>query len=383
MKTKNLILGLILAACAAAPRADAAPAKGVVVTTTTVQLVFPNPPDRPRVRWVRSIRTLRDLKGRDQNLFEKVFSFIAGGDVTMPFVLGGYGVYKRGPKLYVADTPSGRVAVLDLDKKSASYVGEGTGDDGLKAPVGVVVDEAGTLFVTDPPSRAVKAYGADGKFRWAADDLGVVGGKISRPAGIALTPDGNLLVADTGNRRILLLSREGKFVREMCVHARQEYYALPNPNNVWVEKDGSFLVTDPLAARVHVFSSTGAAIGGFGEQGDTPGYLARPRGVAVDSDGNIHLVDALFSRVQIFNRKGDLLLWYAFPGDGRGQLALPAGLFIDSDDMIYVMDSKNQRVQVFQYITYPDEKPAAPPAASSGTAPAPPQAPPAPPAEKK
>lgn len=379
MKTKTLILACVLAVPAASTRPAAAAPAPAAVSTTTVQLVFPNPPDRARVRWVRSIRNMRDLKGREQSFFEKVFSFIAGGDVTQPFVLTPYGLTKRGSKLYIGDTALSRLAVLDLDEQTVAYVGEGTGDDGLKSPVGVAVDAAGTMYVTDPGAHAVKAYAADGKMLWAADDLGVVGGKVDRPAGIALTPDGNLLIADTGNRRVLVLDRKGKFVREMCVHARKEYYALPNPNNVWVEKDGSFLVTDPLAARVHVFSSTGAAQSGFGEQGDTPGYLARPRGVAEDSDGNIHLVDALFSRVQIFNRKGELLLWYGIPGEGRGQLALPAGLFIDSDDMIYVADSKNQRVQVYQYITYADEKapaaPAAVPAASTVTAPAPPAAP--------
>ncbi|MCR4294484.1 MAG: hypothetical protein NUW21_03045, partial [Elusimicrobia bacterium] len=163
------------------------------------------------------------------------------------------------------------------------------------------------------------------------------------------------------NRRIVLLGKDGRFIREMCLHAKKEYYALPNPNNVWAFKNGDFMVSDPLAARVHIFSSTGAALGGFGESGDAPGYMSRPRGIAADSDGNIHVVDALFSRVQVFDRKGQLLVWYGSPGDVVGQLNLPAGIFIDKDDMIYVADSKNKRVEVYQYITYPEEKASAAP----------------------
>jgi len=132
--------------------------------------------------------------------------------------------------------------------------------------------------------------------------------------------------------------------------------ALPNPVNLWVDENGTIFVNDPLVARVHLFTSTGAAISGFGEQGNNPGYLGRPRGMATDSDGYIHVVDGLFHRVQIFNREGQLLVWYGDPGGGRSGLALPSDIFIDQDDVIYIADTKNRRIQMFQYITYPDEK---------------------------
>jgi DNA-binding beta-propeller fold protein YncE len=366
---KTMILSFVLLLAAAARPAAAAPA-GPVISTAPVQLVFPNPPDKPRVKWVRSIRNMDDLKGRKPNFFEKFFAFLAGGEVTQNFFVGAYGVYKQGPKLYASDTGAQRLTVLDLEKAKIEFIGE-TGEDMLKSPVGVVVDPDGTMYVTDTGDHSVKSYSASGKLLWKADDLGVMGGKLNRPAGISPTPDGNLLIADNGNRRLVLLTKQGKFVNALCVHARKDVFALANPNNVWVDKDGSFVVADPLAGRVHVFTSTGGVIGGFGEPGDSPGYLARPRGVAIDSDGNIHVVDAVFSRVQIFNRQGQLLLWYATPGNGRAQLALPAGIFIDKDDMIYVADAKNQRIQVFQYIKYPEEKAAAAPAEAPAVSTAP------------
>ncbi|OGS36784.1 MAG: hypothetical protein A2506_01700 [Elusimicrobia bacterium RIFOXYD12_FULL_66_9] len=357
---KNLILSLVSLLAAGvlirpAAATTAAKAPSVSTAAPSIQVVFPNPPDKPRVKWVRSIRDMRDLKGRKESLWEKILSFMAGGDVTQPFFVGAYGVYKQGSKLYVSDTGAQRLTVLDLDKKKMAFIGE-TGDGMLRSPVGVVADPDGTMYVTDTGDHSVKAYSADGKLLWKTDILGAEGGKLNRPAGISPTPDGNLLIADNANRRLVLMSREGKFVKELCVHAKKEVFALANPNNLWVDKDGNFAVADPLAGRVHIFTSTGGVIGGFGEPGDSPGYLARPRGVALDSDGNIHVVDAVFARVQIFNRKGELLLWYATPGGDRGQLALPAGIFIDKDDMIYIADAKNQRIQVFQYVKYEEDK---------------------------
>ncbi|OGR96968.1 MAG: hypothetical protein A2V88_02080 [Elusimicrobia bacterium RBG_16_66_12] len=355
MNIRTASLGFFLAAIAAAqPAAAAEAAKAPAVSTAAaaIQVVFPNPPDKPRVRFVRSIKNMRDLKGRKETFFEKILSFLAGGDVTQPFFVSAYGVYRQGGKLYVSDTGAQRLTVIDLDKAKIDFIGE-TGENGLRSPVGVAAGPDGAVYVTDSGDHSVKAYSADKNLLWKTDVLGDAGGKFNRPAGISPTPDGDLLVADNGNRRLVLLSKEGKFVKELCVHAKNEYYALPNPSSIWVDRDGSFLVTDPLVGRVHIFTSTGGALGGFGETGDSPGYMARPRGAAVDSDGNIHVVDAVFSRVQIFNREGQLLLWYAMPGSREAQLVLPAGIFIDQDDMIYIADSKNQRIQVFQYIKYP------------------------------
>ncbi|MBI4061910.1 MAG: hypothetical protein HY403_10810 [Elusimicrobia bacterium] len=359
---KNLILGLeILLAASVAVPSEAAQAPAVSTAAPSIQVVFPNPPDKPRVRFVRSIKNMHDLKGRKESFFERIMSFLAGGDVTMPFFSGAYGLYRRGGKLYVSDTGAQHLTVLDLDGFKMSYIGE-TGEDSLRSPIGVAVDPDGTVFVTDTGDNSVKAYSPDGKLLWKTDVLGAEGGKLNRPAGLSPTPDGNLMVADNGNRRLVVLSKQGKFVKELCVNAKKDPFALANPNNVWVDKDGSFVVSDPLAGRVHVFTSTGGFIGGFGEPGDSPGYLARPRGVAVDSDGNIHVVDAVFSRVQIFDREGQLLLWYATPGSREAQLALPSGIFIDQDDAIYIADTKNQRIQIFQYIKYPPESAAqAPP----------------------
>lgn len=363
MKTMILVLVFLLASASAVPGARAADAAAApAISTSAIQVVFPNPPDKPRVRFLRSIKNMHDLKGRKESFFEKIMSFMAGGDVTQPFFAGAYGVYRQGSKLYVSDTGAMRLTVLDLDKFTKDYIGE-TGDDGLRSAIGVVADPDGTMYVTDTGDHSVKSFSPSGKFLWKTDVLGPEGGKFNRPAGIAATPEGNLMVADNGNRRLVVISRQGKFIKELCVNAKKDPFALANPNNIWVDKDGTFVVSDPLAGRVHIFTSTGGFIGGFGEPGDSPGYLARPRGVAMDSDGNIHVVDAVFSRVQIFNREGQLLLWYATPGSREAQLALPAGIFIDKDDKIYIADSKNQRIQVFQYIKYAEDK-AVPPAAA-------------------
>jgi DNA-binding beta-propeller fold protein YncE len=369
---KTMTLGLALVLTAAAGKASdlststvAAPA----ISTGMHDLVWPPPPDKPRIRFVRTIKSaddlrskkeLKELKEKKEGFFARLIAFFSGGKVTPEIFNNPYGIWRQGDKLYVTDTGAQHLTVVDLKANTFTYMGD-RGEDNLKSPVSVTADEAGNAYVSDTSDGAIKAYSPDGKLLWKSEG-GIAGaGRFNRPAGIAITPAGELLVADSSNRRIVLLDKDGRFLKEMCLHSKKEYYALPNPNNIWAFKNGDFMVSDPLAARVHIFSSTGAALGGFGEGGDAPGYMSRPRGIAADSDGNIHVVDALFSRVQVFDRTGQLLVWYGSPGDVVGQLSLPAGIFIDKDDMIYVADSKNKRIEVYQYITYPEEKASAAP----------------------
>jgi DNA-binding beta-propeller fold protein YncE len=372
MKTMNISLALILAA-AALPAAAADISTSAVATpavsTGTHELVWPQAPDKPRIRFVRTIKSADDLqtkeelkkaKEKKEGFLARLIAFFSGGKITPDIFNNPYGIWRQGDKLYVTDTGAQTLAVVDLKANTFTYMGD-KGEDNLKSPVSVTADEAGNAYVSDTSEGAIKAYSPEGKLMWKSEG-GIAGaGTLKRPAGIALTPSGDILVADSSNRRIVLLGKDGRFLREMCLHAKKEYFALPNPNNVWAFKNGDFMVSDPLAARVHIFSSTGAALGGFGEGGDAPGYMSRPRGIAADSDGNIHVVDALFSRVQVFDRQGQLLVWYGSPGEIAGQLALPAGIFIDKDDMIYVADTKNKRIEVYQYITYPEEKASAAP----------------------
>jgi|CXWL01.1.fsa_nt_gi DNA-binding beta-propeller fold protein YncE len=358
---------LLLAATLSAPiSARAADVSTQALATAALatqgpDIVFPKPPDKPRIRFVRSIQNVDDLRGKKKKkvgFLDRLIAFFSGGEKIVEMFNNPYGIWRHGDKIYVSDTGAQHLVVVDLKAATFSYLGE-RGEESLKSPVGVSVDEADNVYVTDTGDSSVKAYGPDGKLMWKSEGGGGEAGKLNRPAGIALTPAGELLVADSSNRRIVVLSKTGQFLREMCLHAKKEYYALPNPNNVWSLKNGEFLVSDPLAARVHIFSSTGAATGGFGEPGDSAGYLSRPRGVAADSDGHIHVVDALFSRVQVFNRNGEILVWYGGPGSQPGDLALPAGIFIDANDMIYISNSKGRRIDIFQYISYPEEKEAA------------------------
>ena len=312
-------------------------------------IVFPPPPDAPRVRFVRAIAGKKDLAGKSSGFWGKILETVTGTEQEGLALKRPYGLWVRGGRIFVADTEGSSVVVFDTDKKVVERIGVGA-QERLTSPIAVAVDLSSRVFVTDSAVNLVKAYSPDGKLLWQAGNLGAQGGELKKPTGIAIGRGGEVLVADTGNSRIVTLSSDtGVFVGEFGKHGSGPG-ELSVPANLWVEPDGTVLVSDSILCRVQAFSPEGKPLFNFGECGNMAGYMARPRGVASDSEGNIYVVDALFNMVQIFDREGKLLLFFGGNGAGPASFQLPAGIFIDSADRIYVSDSYNRRVQVFQYL---------------------------------
>jgi hypothetical protein len=70
----------------------------------------------------------------------------------------------------------------------AAWGSEGTGDGQFKAPIGIAINAADEVFVTDAPTDRVQRFTADGKF---LEKLATG----SFPGGIAIDRDGLVYVA--------------------------------------------------------------------------------------------------------------------------------------------------------------------------------------------
>lgn len=133
-----------------------------------------------------------------------------------------------GGKLYVADTLSNRIRVIDLATGTiAAFAGTGTeggaGDGGpalaaqLAHPRDMELHD-GTLYVADTDNNKIRAIDlATNEIRTVAGtgELGLdtkegvpaTEMKLSRPFGIEFDPAGNLYISDTINSRILKVTK--------------------------------------------------------------------------------------------------------------------------------------------------------------------------------
>lgn len=339
----------LLAVLMAARPAGAAPADakaGVGVKPSSTEIVFPLPPDEPRIRYLFGMRSVHDLNPPRQGFFRRALDFLLGrGDEEVPRLTRPFGVAASGSRVYAADADGGAVFVFDLAKKEVTRLG-GTLEGRLISPIGVAATQGGTVFVADSIQNVVKAYAPDGTFLRQLNKQG----ELKRPTGVAWDRvGGRVLVADTLASCVVAFSPEGGIVGRIGEKGTGDGQ-MSMPVNLAVDSEGGLYVVDPILCRVQMFSNSGAYLGKFGEQGDVPGYLARPRGVGVDSDGNIYVADAILHIIQVFDRSGRLLLFFGTGGGGPAMFDGPAGICVDSLDRVFVADSQNGRIQAFQYL---------------------------------
>jgi DNA-binding beta-propeller fold protein YncE len=348
-----VLIGVTVMASVAAPRlraqrANDAKSKATGPATPSRPLVWPLPPDPPRIRYVTTYHGVGDFKtkkpGRWKTLLlgEEDPSQRPSDSLVKPYgiAVGGDG------RVFVSDTAARRVFAFDPDAKTVTFVGEnGTGR--LTKPIGVAVDDEGKVFVADATLNRVFAYAPDGSLAMS------IGGdaELKSPSGLAADrANKRIYVADAAMHHILCYSTVNGALLKTIGERGSEPGRFNFPTNLFVDKSGRLYVTDTMNFRVQVFDPDGKLVKAFGEQGDTGGSLNRPKGVGVDSEGHIYVADTSFNNFQVFDDQGRLLLHVGSAGHDPGEFFLPAGLYVDSRDRIYVADQGNSRIQVFQYL---------------------------------
>lgn len=309
-----------------------------------IDLVWPRPPEIPRIRLLRVVNGPEDVIVTDKGAVGRFFDFLLGdGDDHVGFYTPHCMAADGNGLVYIADPSLGLVHKYNLASHEVGYIVQ-AGAKNLGSPVGVVLDGDGNLYVTDSQLATVFKFNKEGTFVGELDGKG----KFMRPAGIALTSKGDKVIADIQANKVFLFGNDDSFKGELP--APDFPAAFNRPTYVTVDSADTIYVTDSMNFNVRVFDADGKFVRNLGQIGDTPGSFARPKGVAVDSDRNLYVLDAIFGNFQIFNPAGQLLLYVGQEGMLPGEMMLPSGIFIDRNDRIYVADTFNHRVQVFQYL---------------------------------
>jgi DNA-binding beta-propeller fold protein YncE len=306
-------------------------------------IVWPKPPEAPRINFINSISTPEDLNIREGRI-KRLFDLLTG--LKKRAIVKPYGLeMDSAGRFFVVDVANKLVHVFD-SRNGSYYVFPGR-ETLLESPIDIAVSKNGNIFITDSKRAVVKLFRDFGK-----EYEGEIGeGILERPAGIAINEISNeLLVVDTGSSQIIRYDLDSYKVKSIVGREGEMEGMFHYPTNIFVSKDGRIFVSDSLNFRIQIFTPDWEFQHSFGKAGNSPGFFSRPKGVAVDSEGNIYVVDALFDNVQIFDAVGNLLMDFGGPGYGYGEFWLPSGIFIDSMDRIYVSDTYNKRVQVFQYL---------------------------------
>jgi DNA-binding beta-propeller fold protein YncE len=338
-----LVTLLVLGAaspCAAAPWFGSRTKEKTGAHPAEPRLVWPQPPDEPRIAYVQSITKPSDLGAKISGL-RKFANWIAGArEGDEPFSHPFSVALDEVGNLCITDTGANVVCFYDKAAKRW-YRWEKAGDVRFASPVSAA-KTGKTIFVADSALPAVLAFDLEGKLLFRVSD------GLMRPTGIAVAGS-RLLVADAGAHSVVVLDLNGKVLRRFGTRGAGNG-EFNFPTHIAADTTGKIFVTDSMNGRVQVFNAAGEFQRQIGRLGDNAGSFSRPKGVAVDADGRIYVVDAIFNNFQIFNSEGRLLLDIGHPGKEPGEFWLPNGIAVSRDGTIYVADSYNGRVQAFQYV---------------------------------
>lgn len=315
----------------------------VTLRDPKVNMVWPLPPDPPRIRFLREITGPEEIvpsKGKMQRLVEMV----TGEKRLMLDFFAPYGIATNNDSvIYVTDPSAGIVHRYDLARRDVSYIVQ-AGEEPLASPVGVAVDDQENLYVSDSVNAKVYKFSKKGEF--IRELRGTKA--FLRPAGVAINSLGEIFVVDALAHKLYVFNRDDSFNRDFPREVSGE--ELNSPSNVAIDRLDHVYVTDSMNFVIRAYDRDGNLLKDIGGIGDAPGSFARPKGVALDSDQHIYVVDANHDNFQIFDQGGRLLLFVGKNGKGAGEFYLPSGIFIDKHDRIFVSDTYNHRIQIFQYL---------------------------------
>ncbi|WP_457621612.1 6-bladed beta-propeller [Persephonella sp.] len=305
------------------------------------KLVWPPPPDEPKIEWIKSIKRVEDVEG-ERSFFGKILDVIIGKEKKQ--IIKPFGSFFYNNKLYFTDTGANTVFIFDFKKKNVEYI-DSIGDYQFSSPIDVVVDRKGNIYVSDSVLGAVFVFDKDGNYR------GKIGsGFLKRPTGLAINQKkGWIYVSDTLADKIYVFNLKGKLIMQIGKTGKGDG-EFNKPTFITLDRKGNLYVVDTMNARIQIFDKDGNFLRKFGKRGTVIGTFANPRGIAVDTKGNIYVTDTLLSAVQIFNQEGKLLLVIGYYGTRDGEFAFPEDITINSKNYIFVSDSYNMRIQVFRYL---------------------------------
>ena len=263
MKSSLLLIGLLLIVLTVAATAEE---KRAAVTAIAPQLVWPPPPDVPRIRWVTELRSEVDVGAQKKRGF---IDKLAGAPEEMIRLVRPIAVaLDENGVIYVGDFHLGVIAMDRTGHRMWSF--SKVSGRNMPQPVGVAADSK-LVYVTDSLLNTVSVFDKQGNF------LAGLGSKdgINKPVGIAVDEERDLLlVVNSGEHNVLIFNRSLKLIKKVGDRGGQEAQ-LNFPTYVCFIPETGFAVTDTGNFRVQIFDYNGRFIRSFGAVGDGPGALPR------------------------------------------------------------------------------------------------------------
>lgn len=248
----------------------------------------------------------------------------------------------------------------------------------FSAPGGIVIDDAGNLYVADTGNSTIRKITQAGQVTTiagvagnasAVDAIGTAA-RFNQPRGMALDPAGNLFVVDTGNHVVRKISLDGSVTTiagKAGVAGNTDGSGFSarfnSPHGMTIDALGNLFVSETGSVTIRKITPSGEVSTVAGKAGgdggaDGPGESARfrrPLAVAADTAGNLYIADTGNHAIRKVDPAGNvttlsgiadyLLCGYADGAASAARFCHPSGIAVDTEGALYVADEYNQVIR--------------------------------------
>lgn len=224
----------------------------------------------------------------------------------------------------------------------------GTGSGQFSLPLGLAVNKAGLIFVSDSTNHRIQRFTSDGRHTLTFATQGTVKpGCLNFPEGLAVLGEDKLYVADCGNDRIQIFSQKsGKFQTGFGRKGTNAGQFM-SPRYLAVDmKNSRLLVSDTGNFRIQALTFEGRPLTQFGHP--KGGSVSYPYFITVDDDGFILVTETKLHYVTVLTPRGALVRHFGSQGDAPGQFRTPYGICLNpTNNHVIVTDSTSHCIQFF------------------------------------
>ena len=244
-------------------------------------------------------------------------------------------------EIYIADRGNDQIVVLDAEGLTRVQV---RADQELKAPLDVVVDRDGHIYVSQMGKDSLQLFDFRGGH---LADLRSPDSVPFKPGRLCRDASGKLYAVDRQSARVLVYGADGAFLFQFGGKGEgQGKFRLIS--GVAVDSAGRIYVTDSRQNPVQVFDRTGKFLLPLGHRGPRDSDFSFPGGISIDRKDRIWIVDTFKHHVKVLKADGSLLFQFGRFGTEAGQFFFPVDIALDVNGRIYVLEKGANRLQVFE-----------------------------------
>ena len=252
----------------------------------------------------------------------------------------------------VAVNEQDEIAVSDVDNHKIhlfksdgthirSFGGEGTQLGEFNRPAGITF-HVDNIIVAEQNNNRVQEVSKQGQYLSHFGEKGSLDRQLNHPCGLSIDSDGNILVADFNNKLIKVFSAGGQFLSKI---GKEGSFTKPFH---CIQHDNYLIVSDSGDHSVTLFDRKGNFLYKFGKRGNADGEFNTPRCLSMDKAGHLMVCDEQNNRIQVFDLSGKFVAKFGTKGSGMGEFDVPGSAAVLSDGKIVVTDLPNNRIQIFE-----------------------------------